>query len=296
MSPSGCRGRRAGRRCRSRLRPRRERRGRGRTSPRAPTAARRPRAPRAAPRCARRAPPRRGASASSACRRRGRRTDRRQTSRRCPGHASSSPRRARRGARQPLCLRTPRRSRWDGTHAGGTRRRPPCRCGRPPRCRRRSRRARRGRARRAARRPPARTGPVTVVTWLTESECVSSKSRPWQSIAFAKAAFGPGRRVLQPDDGRVRLAAELGHRRPALAGDAGRVRGEPAPERVENVQLRRVGDLLRHVVEGQRRRPGGDALRGCGHRKPPLPAPQAPTRQSSSVTGNVPDTSGASRL
>ena len=36
--------------------------------------------------------------------------------------------------------------------------------------------------------PTAReAGQVTVETWLTESECVSSKSSPWQSIAFANA-------------------------------------------------------------------------------------------------------------
>ena len=38
-------------------------------------------------------------------------------------------------------------------------------------------------------------GQVTVETWLTESECVSSKSSPWQSIAFANAAFGAGSRA-----------------------------------------------------------------------------------------------------
>src|SRR5437763_5179159 len=41
-------------------------------------------------------------------------------------------------------------------------------------------------------------GHVTVETWLTESECVSSKSSPWQSIAFANAAFGAGRRASRP--------------------------------------------------------------------------------------------------
>jgi len=41
-------------------------------------------------------------------------------------------------------------------------------------------------------------GQVTVETWLTESECVSSKSSPWQSIAFANAAFGAGSRSSRP--------------------------------------------------------------------------------------------------
>ena len=38
-------------------------------------------------------------------------------------------------------------------------------------------------------------GAITVETWLTESEWVSSKSSPWQSIAFANAAFAAGIRV-----------------------------------------------------------------------------------------------------
>ena len=44
----------------------------------------------------------------------------------------------------------------------------------------------------------AAAGTTTVLTCATESECVSSKSRPWQSIAFAKAAFGAGRRASSP--------------------------------------------------------------------------------------------------
>ena len=39
---------------------------------------------------------------------------------------------------------------------------------------------------------------ITAETWLTESECVSSKSSPWQSIAFAKAAFAAGSRARVP--------------------------------------------------------------------------------------------------
>src|SRR5579859_4685850 len=41
-------------------------------------------------------------------------------------------------------------------------------------------------------------GQVTVEMCETESECVSSKSSPWQSIAFAKAAFGPGSCASSP--------------------------------------------------------------------------------------------------
>ena len=44
----------------------------------------------------------------------------------------------------------------------------------------------------------AAAGTTTVLTWATESECVSSKSSPWQSIAFANAAFGAGRPLASP--------------------------------------------------------------------------------------------------
>ena len=41
-------------------------------------------------------------------------------------------------------------------------------------------------------------GQTTTLTCATESECVSSKSRPWQSIAFAKAAFAAGSAPSSP--------------------------------------------------------------------------------------------------
>src|SRR5207244_12759963 len=41
-------------------------------------------------------------------------------------------------------------------------------------------------------------GQTTTLTWETESECVSSKSSPWQSIAFAKAAFAGGSPPSRP--------------------------------------------------------------------------------------------------
>ena len=75
-----------------------------------------------------------------------------------------------------------------------------------------------------------------------------------EAVAEHRVRKGGVRRrqaLPEPDDGRVWLAAELGHRRPAFPGDAGRMCGEPAPERVEQVQLRRVGNRLRHVLEGQ---------------------------------------------
>ena len=90
---------------------------------------------------------------------------------------------------------------------------------------------------------------MTVETWLTESECVSSKSRPWQSIALAKAAFGAGEAAAEADDGRLAVAAELGHRGAALGRDAEGVRGEAAAERVEQVELRSLGDVAGDVLE-----------------------------------------------
>src|SRR5262249_51715605 len=41
-------------------------------------------------------------------------------------------------------------------------------------------------------------GVTTTLTWATESECVSSKSSPWQTIAFANAAFAAGRAASSP--------------------------------------------------------------------------------------------------
>ncbi len=129
-------------------------------------------------------------------------------------------------------------------------------------------------------------GQVTVETWLTESECVSSKSSPWQSIAFANAALTAGSLRVVPDHRRLAFAADLGHRRPALGGGAGRVRGQAAAERVQQVELRVLRDLRGHVLERQRRCELGDPL--CsGHLTPSNP---------SSVPGNVSCTSGASRL
>ena len=70
-----------------------------------------------------------------------------------------------------------------------------------------------------------------------------------------------------PDHGRLRLAADLRHGRPALAGDAGGVRGQAAAERVQQVQLRVLRDLCGHVVERQLRRELGQPL--CsGHLTP----------------------------
>ena len=112
----------------------------------------------------------------------------------------------------------------------------------------------------------AAAGQVTTLTCAIESEWVSSKSRPWQSIALAKAALGAGSACGKPDHRRLRLAAELGHRGAALGGDPERVRGEAAPDRVEQVELRRLDHVGGNVVERQGRRPLGDRLCCSLHR------------------------------
>ena len=89
---------------------------------------------------------------------------------------------------------------------------------------------------------------------------------------------------VEPDHRRLRLAAELRHRRAALGADAEPVRGEPAAEDVEHVQLRGLDDGRRHVVEVELERPGGEPLRG-GH-----------TVHSSSVPGKLRSACGAVRL
>jgi hypothetical protein len=67
---------------------------------------------------------------------------------------------------------------------------------------------------------------------------------------------------LQPDHRCLGLAAEPGHRRAALGGDAQAVRGEAAADRVEHVQLGRLDDRRWYGVEIQLERPGCEPLRG----------------------------------
>ena len=177
------------------------------------------------------------------------------------------PRRSRRAARPRRRRRRHRRSRWDGSRGRGTRPAPPCRSGRRPRCRRRSRRARRARRLRRAprrRRLPARS------RWRRASRSPSAcrRSRGRDSvIALAKAALAAGSRSSRPITVAWALAAELAHRRPTFDAVPGRVRCEPAAERVEDVELRVLDHLRRDVVEADGRREGGDRL-GCGHVTP----------------------------
>ena len=63
---------------------------------------------------------------------------------------------------------------------------------------------------------------------------------------------------LGAEHGRLRLPAELRHRRAALVRDSGRVRGEPAPDGVEHVELRVLPNDRGDVVEAERDRPVGD--------------------------------------
>ena len=71
----------------------------------------------------------------------------------------------------------------------------------------------------------------------------------------------PGCRAVA-DHRRLRISSQLGHGRAAFGRDAEPVRGEAAAERVEHVELRRLDHVGRDVVVRERRREGGDALRG----------------------------------
>ena len=76
-----------------------------------------------------------------------------------------------------------------------------------------------------------------------------------------------GRQARSADDCRLLVAAELGHRLAALRRHAQGGRGEPAPQRVEEVQLGRLGDLGRNLVEREPGRPLREPL--CGrHLRP----------------------------
>ncbi len=69
-----------------------------------------------------------------------------------------------------------------------------------------------------------------------------------------------GQRAVEADHRRLGLAAELGHCRAALPGDPEGRCCVPAADRVQEVQLRVLGDVLRDVAGGQVRRPFGDRL------------------------------------
>src|SRR5262249_61618118 len=85
----------------------------------------------------------------------------------------------------------------------------------------------------------------------------------------------------------LRLASDLGHGRPPLGRDAERVGGEPAPERVEKVELCRLDHVDRDLFEGERRGELCESLRRGLH---------GHTVQSASVPGKVGAASSASRL
>ena len=59
-----------------------------------------------------------------------------------------------------------------------------------------------------------------------------------------------GQRGVEADRGRI-ACPELGHRRAALTGHAQPMRGEPAAQHVEHVELRRMDDLVRDLLERQ---------------------------------------------
>ena len=91
---------------------------------------------------------------------------------------------------------------------------------------------------------------------------------------------------VEPDHGRFRRAAELGHRLAALARDPEPVGGEPAADHVEHVQLRRLDHLVRDRVEVELQRELRKALRCRRHH----------VLHSSSVPGKLRSACGAVRL
>ena len=137
--------------------------------------------------------------------------------------------------------------------------------------------------------PPAASeaGQVTTLTCATESECVSSKSRPWQTIALAKAALAAGR-PASADDGRLvgRLRARPSCSRPSVATPE-RGRGEPAAQRVEQVELGRLGHLRRNRRRARARSSSRRTCCAARHLRPSSLRRCRETRRS---------TSGASRL
>ena len=113
---------------------------------------------------------------------------------------------------------------------------------------------------RAARLGDARAaaGTTTVDTCATESECVSSKSSPWQSIAFAKAAFGAGsagRRARSPRP-RARRPA-----RPSSCGPPRRCRGRARRGRSRACRARAASPPRRPAAGPRRGRARAPTLR-----------------------------------
>ena len=129
-------------------------------------------------------------------------------------------------------------------------------------------------------------GTTTVLTCATESECVSSKSSPWQSIAFANAAFGAGSPAARPiTDASGSPPSSAIAVRPS-AGDPEPMRGEAAPEHVERVQLCRSEHLVGHRLELELERERREPFRCRCHQ----------TLHSSAVPGKLRFASGAPRL
>jgi hypothetical protein len=76
-----------------------------------------------------------------------------------------------------------------------------------------------------------------------------------------------GRQAPSADDRRLLVTAELGHRLPPLRRHAQGGCGEPAAQRVEEMELGRLGDLGRNLVEREPGRPLREPL--CGrHLRP----------------------------
>ena len=116
--------------------------------------------------------------------------------------------------------------------------------------------------RRRSPRPAAiAAGQTTTLTCATESECVSSKSRPWQSIAFANAAFAAGRPLVEPDHRRLRRRRRA---RPSPSGPRSRRRARARRGRSRSCRAGGASPPRRprpgSSLVGERRRPLGEAL------------------------------------
>ena len=103
-------------------------------------------------------------------------------------------------------------------------------------------------------------GTTTVATWAIDASCVSSKSRPWQSMPLASAAAAAGTRSARP------IALEGPDPASSATASPGRAsptpeRGEPAAQRIEDVLARDRAYLGGHVGELEGRRPGRELLR-----------------------------------
>ena len=132
----------------------------------------------------------------------------------------------------------------------------------------------------------AAAGTTTVLTCATESECVSSKSSPWQSIAFANAAFGAGSPSSSPitdASGSPPSSAIAVRPSPAIPSPWA---ASPQPSTSSTCSFAASTTSSGHRVELELERERREPFRcGCHH-----------TLHSSPVPGKLRSASGAVRL